>query len=177
MEGPLAAFPRSPRRSPARAGTVTAFSACDEGRTRVRKVVERVLAPENAGGVRSINPRTSVARNPWTADAGDTRASDAAKLSGPSPRESPRGLASPDVASTPQNRNLMSSSTASPAKTSRRALREAGGPQGELALRDLHPRFDREWIGAGVQLARQPTRSVGSLYQKPSPRSLAAWCD
>ena len=27
-------------------------------------------------------------------------------------------------------------------------------------------------IGAGVQLARQPTGSVGSLYQKPGPRRL-----
>ena len=35
----LAAFPKSLRRSPARVGTVTAFSACDQRRTRVRKQV------------------------------------------------------------------------------------------------------------------------------------------
>jgi Protein of unknown function (DUF2924) len=142
------------------------FFGLRSAKERARKEEKRVQTPMKTGGVGLLGLRTSLARKPATMDAKDPKVSDGTKLSGPSPTRNAPALASRGVASATRKRNLMSSSTASPAGTAWRSVHEAGGSQGELALRDLHPRLDREWIGAGVQLARQPTRSVRSLYQQ-----------
>src|SRR5260370_21816525 len=61
--------------------------------------------------------------------------------------------------------------------TRRRSRYEAREPQGEPALRRLHPRLDRARLGARVQLARQPAGSIRSLHQEPGPRRLEADAD
>src|ERR1700722_11277475 len=119
----------------------------------------------STGSRRLIVQRTSVGRSSRTADAGHPRASDEASLSGPSPRRNTLEVTPPEVASAPANRNLVFPSTVSRAGAERKPVREAREPEGELALRRIYPCLDREWIGAGVQLARQPTRSVGSVVR------------
>ena len=47
-----------------------------------------------------------------------------------------------------------------------RRRHEIGERQNDTALRNLHPRLDRAWPGAGVQLARQSKGGLGSLHEK-----------
>ena len=79
-----------------------------------------------------------------------------------------RGLRRRFVRVPPQHR----SKTAEPASpddlSGRRPRHEIGERQNDAALRHLHPRLDRAWPGAGVQLARQSARGLGSLHQEPS---------
>ena len=82
----------------------------------------------------------------------------------------PRRSGDCDAASpgAPQRRSKTAEPLSPDDLAGRRRRHEVEEWQNDTALRRLHPRLDRAWPGAGVQLARQSKGGVGSLRQEPS---------
>jgi N-methylhydantoinase A/oxoprolinase/acetone carboxylase beta subunit len=130
------------------------------------------VGPQSAGAAPGPACYGLGGREPTVTDAHAPKGSDTTKLNGSSLTRNPPELTSHGVAPATPKPKLMSPLRASTAGTESTSANEAGGPQGKSALRDLHPRLDREWIGAGVQLARQSEGSVGGLHQESGARRL-----
>src|SRR5580698_10039827 len=85
-----------------------------------------------------------------------------------------QGIATPLRPAPPQRRSKTAEPLWPDDLAGRRPRHEIGERQNDTALRHLHPRLDRAWPGAGVQLARQSKGGLGSLHQEPIPRGLEA---